>query len=191
MYLCGASGGGLATLLVAGRAPEVWTAASAWVPISDVAAWYHQCKQKGSPYAEHVVKACGGVPTSGSPAQAQCRKRSPLTYMAKAKGLPIDINAGIHDGHGNASVPISHTLNAFNALADEKDRLTAAQIAVMTEKQQIPSELGQPTPDPRYGRKAVLFRRQSGQSRVTIFEGGHEIVYTAALEWLGSHRRSD
>jgi acetyl esterase/lipase len=40
IYLTGSSGGGHMTLLMAGRHPERWSAVSAWVPITDLAAWH-------------------------------------------------------------------------------------------------------------------------------------------------------
>ena len=46
------------------------------------------------------------------------RIRSPLGRLSSAAvaGVPIDLNAGIRDGHVG-SVPIGHTLRAFDALA--------------------------------------------------------------------------
>jgi len=43
--------------------------------------------------------------------------------------------------------------------------------------------------DKTYGAKCVLFRRQSGTARVTIFQGGHEIIPAAALHWLAKQQR--
>jgi dipeptidyl aminopeptidase/acylaminoacyl peptidase len=41
IYLIGTSGGGYTALIMAGRHPEIWAGVSAWVPISDLKAWYH------------------------------------------------------------------------------------------------------------------------------------------------------
>jgi hypothetical protein len=49
----------------------------------------------------------------------------------------------------------------------------------------VPAHLqGEAVDDPSYGARRVLFRRASGKARVTIFEGGHEVVEAAALAWL-------
>jgi hypothetical protein len=53
-------------------------------------------------------------------AAKEWRKRSPLAYFESARGVPIAINHGIHDGHGDNSVPISQSLRAFNQLAASK-----------------------------------------------------------------------
>jgi len=37
----------------------------------------------------------------------------------------------------------------------------------------------------------IYLRRYAGPSRVTIFEGGHEGIAAAAIEWLDQHRRQD
>ena len=103
--------------------------------------------------------------------------------------MALDINAGITDGH-NGSVPISHSLEAFNVLAAPKDLLTAEVIAEFVKTATVPKTLsGQASEDVSYGKKAVLFRRQSSATRVTIFQGGHEIIPGAALQWLAKQKR--
>lgn len=189
IYLVGASGGGYASLLLAGRAPEIWAGVSAWVPINDLRAWYLETKERKLGYANHIVRAAGGIPEEGSDAAEECRKRSAATYLHKARGVTLDINAGIHDGY-TGSVPVSHTLNAFNLVVRESDRLSAEQIEHFTKKQEVPAELkAEVETDWTYGAKKVLFRRQSGTARVTIFEGGHEIIPEAALKWLARQKK--
>ena len=189
IYLVGASGGGYASLLMAGRAPEIWAGVSAWVPISDLAKWHEETTSRKLRYALEIEKSIGGKPTPGSEAEAEAKKRSAITYLARANGVKLDINAGITDGH-NGSVPISHSLEAFNVLAEPKDVLGAELIAEFVKTAKVPEALdGQAPKDVLYGKKAVLFRRQSGSARVTIFQGGHEIVAQAALQWLAKQKR--
>lgn len=189
IYLVGVSGGGYASLLMAGRAPEIWAGVSAWVPINDIKAWHEECTVAKRKYAKDIENAGGGAPTPGSKAEEECRKRSAATYLPHARKVRLDINAGIHDGH-TGSVPVSHTLNAFNIVAGKADRLTDKQVAYFTAKRKVPRALRDETEtDDAYGKKNVLFRRKSGDARVTIFEGGHEIVHKAALEWLADQRK--
>ena len=191
VYLVGASGGGHASLLMAGRAPEIWAGVSAWVGISDIKAWYEECTKAGRGYANHVVKACGGTPGTDPAIDEDCRKRSPLTYLAEATDVSLDINAGITDGH-NGSVPISHSLRAFNAVAKAEDRLSEEEIDYFTQKAEVPPHLkqsAQELADSDYGAKVPLFRRTSGKARITIFKGGHEIIFEAALNWLAKQRK--
>jgi dienelactone hydrolase len=188
IYLIGVSGGGHCSLLMAGRAPGIWAGVSAWVPIYSVVDWYNDCTERGNKYAVDTVNSIGGVPVAGSSAEAEALMRSPCSYLSNAIGFPVDINAGIHDGH-TGSVPIRHTLQAFNHLAKPSHRLTEAQIDYFVKNQAVPQGCKTAVADPLYGEKKVLFRRQSNNARVTIFEGGHEIIPIAALTWLAKQRR--
>lgn len=188
VYLVGASGGGHLALLVAARKPEVWAGVSAWVPVTDLNAWYRECRQRNLAYADQIVRIAGGDPATDPAAARECERRSPLTYLAPDVGPRFDLNAGIHDGH-TGSVPVSHTLLAFNRLAFAPDRLADAQIRAFTAGPRVPAGLGAAPADPAYGEKQVLFRRESGAVRVTIFDGGHEIIHQAAFAWLAAQRR--
>ena len=191
IYLIGTSGGGMAALLLAGRAPETWAGVSAWAGISDLAAWHREQSAADKPpgnYARSIEECCGGPPGASKAVDEEYRKRSPITWLPRAKGLAMDINAGLRDGH-DGSVPISHSILAFNALADEVDRLAADDIRRMTEKAEIPEKLRSAIDDSSYGRKKALFRKTSGKARVTIFDGGHELVAVAALTWLERQRK--
>ena len=190
IYVIGASGGGYASLLMAGRAPELWAGVSAWVPISDLVKWHAETTARKLRYAGEIEAALGGhKPVPGTPAHADALKRSAITYMARARGVNLDINAGITDGH-KGSVPISHSFEAFNALAEPKDRLSPALIGEFVKTAKVPAALRkEAAADASYGRKTVLFRRKSGAARVTIFQGGHEIIPEAGLQWLAEQNR--
>ena len=168
---------------MAGHHPEIWAGVTAWVPISDLKAWHVQCKKKGMKYYRDVEASCGGAPGKSDAIDVEYRNRSPITYLASAKGLRLHINAGIYDGH-RGSVPISHSLLAFNEVAEPKDRIAQADIAFMTEKSKVPEHLQTKIEAPSYGSKKPLFRRTSGSATVTLFQGGHELVAKAAIAWI-------
>jgi len=190
IYLCGASGGGFMSLTMAHRAPDVWAGVSAWVPISDLAAWHRHCTAQKLGYAQDIERSCGGSPSQET--EAEYRRRSPLFHLAAARGVPIDLNAGIHDGH-LGSVPISHALYAYNALARANGHpeaaLTEEQIAVMTQERRVPEALANENEGAPYRKGRILFRRQAGPVRITLFEGGHESDEEAAAEWLAEQTR--
>ncbi len=191
IYLMGVSGGGHMTMLMVGRHPQVWAAASAWVGISDLAAWHKLHDQRKSRYALMMRACCGGAPGASAEVNKQYRDRSPINFLHRAVDVPLDIAAGVHDGH-KGSVPIHHSLNAFNAIAG------AAKAAPITEQeiQQISRPNGRlksprasdTVSDDSFGR-AIYLRRSAGKSRVTIFEGGHEGIETAAMAWLERHSK--
>lgn len=186
IYLIGVSGGGHMAMLMAGRHPEIWAGVSAWCGISDVAAWHAEHVKNGQPdgYARNIEGALGGPPAGALKEAAM--KRSPLTYLAQAQGVPLDINHGIHDGR-TGSVPFRHSLFAFNRLAAKP--LKPEEILSYYETQQRPTDWAAPEVDPLYATKPVLFRMISGNTRVTLFEGTHEILYTPSLNWLAQQRK--
>jgi poly(3-hydroxybutyrate) depolymerase len=186
IYLVGGSGGGHMSLVMAARAPDLWAAVSAWVPISDLAAWHAESSVRKNNYAKMIEQSCGGAP--GPATEAEYRHRSPLFHLAAAKGVPLDINTGIHDGH-TGSVPVSHSLRAFNVLAAADRQIAAEDIDFMVREQKIPAKLAAETQSDPERQKATLFRRTSGNARVTVFEGGHESESGAAVLWLSRQRK--
>ena len=190
IYAVGWSGGGYLGLLLAGRAPEIWAGVSAWVPISDLNAWYEESMRLRTKYVREIAASCGGSPSREGPAAAECKKRSPLTYLDRARNVAIDINHGIRDGRNNADpVPISQSLRAFNLLAAPSDRFTEEEIEYFTREAQVPSHLQSGTPGESDGGLKVLFRRQSGNARITVFDGAHDKNTEAAFRWLNNQRR--
>ncbi len=189
IYLTGGSGGGHCSLYLAGRRPDLWTAVSAWCPISDVAAWYSQCKgTRFNLYAEHIELAMGNV-TEDENAAEEARLRSPLTWLQNAMELPVDISTGIHDGH-TGSVPVSQALNAYNALALPEDRIRSDYIDYIVQNEALPEELeGMHAEDPSYKGRKIILRRASRNVRLTLFEGTHEIFAATACQWLAKQVR--
>lgn len=188
IYLMGGSGGGHASLLMAGRAPDVWAGVSAWCPITDIAAWHAQCSanEAFARYAREIEQALGGPPLEAGDRSAEATKRSPITHLAAASGVPLDINHGINDGRGG-SVPFTHSLQAWNVLASDEARLSEDLIERFYETQ-IPSTPFSGT-DSLYGQRQPVFRLTDNNVRLTIFNGGHEIIHNAGLNWLAAQRK--
>ena len=193
IYATGGSGGGHFSLLVAARLPKIWAGISSWCPISDVKKWHKQCFTHPTRcgYSRHIEQAVGGDPNKDPLLGEEAMKRSPVRYLAAAKHIPIDINTGIHDGHAG-SVPVSQALEAFNLLADKKDRVSEKDIQYMVEKEAIPAHLKkEKEDDPSYGKLKVLFRRVSGNARITIFEGAHDMTAAAAVGFLANQKKGE
>ncbi len=192
IYVVGASGGGHMTLVMATRAPQLWAGASAWVPISDLAAWHGEATNRKLKYAGELEKICGGPPGKSDAVDEQYRRRSPLFHFDAAKGVSIDINAGINDGH-TGSVLVSHSLLAFNRLADvngkPQQKLSADEIGTMTNERVIPKSLLGNVRVQEKRKHSVLFRRVAGPVRVTIFNGGHEGDMPTAIGWLATQSK--
>jgi pimeloyl-ACP methyl ester carboxylesterase len=187
IYLTGASGGGHMTMLMAGRYPRRWKAASAWVGISDLVSW-HQ-KHRGSRYGNMIEACCGGLPGDSPEVDQQYHDRSPIHFITAARNLPIDLLAGADDGH-TGSVPIRHSIDAFNKIA-EANGTPAVTEQEIQQLSQRGGRLRRPKDgdvgfDPRLGRDHFL-RRHSGSARLTIFDGGHESIAEATMVWFEQH----
>ena len=187
VYLTGTSGGGHMTMMMASRFPERWRAASAWVGISDLAKWH--AKHQGSKYGNMLEKCCGGAPGDSSEVDQEYAARSPVTHLAGARDVAIDFAAGIRDGH-DGSVPIRHSIEAFNLIARARGESVVSQeeieqLSVRGGRLESPKaqDLGF---DPTFGRDHFL-RRRAGNARLTIFDGDHEGIATAAMAWFDQH----
>jgi len=189
VFLMGLSGGGHFSLILAARHPELWAGVTAWVPIYDLTQWHAESEIRRNNYDRHIEMACGGRPGSSADVDAQLRYRSPSNWLRPGLDCILDINAGIHDGH-TGSVPVSHSLQAFNAAAlSPADHIAAEDIAVMTQERRIPSHLQGTWPDPAFADHPILFRRTSGKVRVTLFEGGHQGLPKPIIAFLEQHSR--
>ena len=78
---------------------------------------------------------------------------------------------------------------SLDLLAAPQDRLTEDQIAYFTREAQVPPPLRSETTDSSYGGLKILFRRQSGNARITIFDGAHDKNTEAAFRWLNRQRK--
>lgn len=187
IYLIGVSGGGHMAMLMAGRHPEIWAGVSAWCGIGDVARWFHEHTKdnKSDRYAGNIVAALGKQPAMDD---ADAWKRSPESCLANAASVPLDIAHGIHDGR-KGSVSFEHSLRCFNAAVKTEARLDPDGIRSFYETQKLPSGWPAAPADASYGVNTPVFRATGGSTRVTIFEGGHEIVHQAALNWLAKQRK--
>ncbi|MDA1264875.1 MAG: prolyl oligopeptidase family serine peptidase [Planctomycetota bacterium] len=187
IFVHGASGGGHMGLILAGRHPERWAGVSSWVPISDLARWHRESSAASQKYWRDLEGSCGGPPGASAAIDAEYAARSPLTHLAAARGLAVDINTGLRDGH-DGSVPVGHSLRAFNVLAVANglpgEAFDEATIAVLEASPDLDS-----APERSERRlRPVLLRRQAGPARVTLFAGGHEGDPRAALDWFDGLR---
>ena len=194
IYIIGGSGGGHMTLLMLGRRPDIFAAGAAFCPITDLAKWHAESLEehpgRGKTYAKMLESACGGTPERKAKEYLQ---RSPLTWLERARecGVPVYIGTGIHDGW-RGSVPVGHSIRAFNALADAKDRISGNDIDYIEKNQSVPSALVFRGSDPFYGEnRRIHLRRTSANARLTLFEGGHDVNYAAGIDFLSRQRKGD
>ncbi|MGB3222467.1 MAG: prolyl oligopeptidase family serine peptidase [Desulforhopalus sp.] len=194
IYLAGFSGGAMMSLIMAGRYPEKFSAALAWVPVYDLNDWYGTVIQSKYKYTEHyrndIEASCGGNPHTDSEAKKVCRNRSPSAYLSNARGKNVQffISGGIEDHF----VPPSHAIRAFNDLAEAGDRISEADYQALDKTESLPENLAGQEKEIRFFEEAdlpVVFARKSGNATLFLFDGGHDIVYNAGLQWLSQQQR--
>jgi predicted esterase len=186
VYVIGFSGGGYKALLMAGRHPDRFAAAVAWVPIHDLNEWYahHVATDPEAHYIDHISSSCEGSPATDPAARESCAQRSPVTHLdgAREAGVPVYIGHGLSD----PIVPPSHAALAFNQLADEADRLSDEEVEAIGNNE-LPGHLdGSIDTETYFGDDdpEALFARRSAAATFVLFEGEHDMVYHPGLEWI-------
>jgi predicted peptidase len=188
VYVTGASGGGMGSLLVASHHPEIWAGVAAWVPVVDILDWYgYNAKFPSRKYRKQIVAAAGGDPSVSKQAAAETKKRSPITYLNKDLKVPIYIAHGIKD----ILVPPDHALKAYNLLANEQDRITPEQISYIVKNKAVPPGLKSNAKDSYFGPAdpKVHLVKESGNVKLVLFEGVHDLVYNPTLLWLNEKQK--
>jgi poly(3-hydroxybutyrate) depolymerase len=179
IYLWGWSGGGHMALLMASRQPDLWAAVSAWAGITNMTAYYRERVNDRPPRTTDQLRACMGGPPGSSPAvDVQFNSRSPITTLARAARVPIDI----WNGNEDDDVSFTHALAAFNKLAEATN-----SPKVRPEEVSRP-QLNDRSTDAALGRE-IFLRRTAGPSRVTIYKGSHETIAGPTFEWFEKHRK--
>jgi acetyl esterase/lipase len=185
VFVIGYSGGGMMSLLVAGRHPDRITGAVSWVPVYDLLDWYVYVSENGvGSYGPQIVASCGGDPSVPGEAQEECRNRSPSTHIGGAAdaGLPVYIGHGLSD----VTVPPDYAIRAFDQLARPPDRL-GSDFANSVRQHVVPETvLGSVDAETYFqeGEPVVWFSRTSGPVTVVLFDGSHDMVYHPGLAWI-------
>lgn len=188
VFLIGYSGGGMMSLLVAGRHPDRFAGAVSWVPVYDLVDWYDYVRTNTpeAAYDEQMVASCGGNPASDQEARRSCQHRSPAAHVQGA----AEANVPVYIGHGvsDRTVPPDYAVRAFNDLAEPADRL-GGSVAEALRQNSVPDDLRGSVTAPTYfqpGDPEVFLARASGPVTLVLFDGEHDMVYNPGLAW--AHR---
>ncbi len=172
--VCGVSGGGMATLGVYRRSRHPLAVCVAWVPISDLGAWYRESVALKTKYVGEIEKVTSSRP--GQLNEAEARARSPL-YMEGpcAPRGRLEIYAGIHDGYLPGVVPISHSIRFYNALADQFGH-GGAKVSDAEAAKLLARDTKEFKPVRKIQGRDVLFTRGFEGVSLDVFAGGHEML---------------
>jgi lysophospholipase L1-like esterase/pimeloyl-ACP methyl ester carboxylesterase len=195
IHVIGHSGGGHATLLMYMRSRHAVSTFSAWVPISNLEDWYYESVGRGQKYAHDIAKvtnpehaAAGDYDVN----RAVARQRSPyfmLTPIHQRQNSKLFIYAGIHDGY-TGSVPITQSLKFYNKVVQDFDPEHTASLVSKDDMLALLSRNNPKVSHPSQAEKGLVHYQQRYQDKVqvTIFEGGHEILYDRALDHVANEK---
>lgn len=178
IYVVGASGGGFATLCAYGRMKHNVASFTAWVPISDIGAWYYESLVRNKKYANNILAITNSLP--GKLNIEEITKRSPINHSipkGRLKNIPLTILAGVHDGHDKNAVPITHSLMYYNKLLRDKGVKNKSEFVSESDMITLLNQQRYPVKDSAYiGDRLILYEKRYENIRLIIFEGGHEML---------------
>ena len=115
-----------------------------------------------------------------------------LLYLPpEADGKPVPLLVVLHTWSGNYKQKQfgNECLAEVNGKPEKK--LSPEQISSMTKTRAVPPELATERVDEPGRKHKVLFRRQAGPARVTIFQGGHAGDMPTAVDWLAKKMKNE
>ena len=183
IYVIGSSGGGYATLSTFMKSKHKIKKFSAWVPISDLVAWYNESKIIGNKYAGNILDC---TESKNGLDIKKAEERSPIywnTPAEKLAGSKLAIYDGIYDGI-QGSVPITHSINFYNkilrdlSVSDSSKYVSNAEKLKLLEFRKPLGEFGS------IGGRKVFLRKEFGNISLILFEGNHEMLYGFAFNDL-------
>jgi len=183
IYIIGVSGGGYATLATFMKSRHLIRRFSAWVPISDLPAWYSQSKIMGTKYSENIM-ACTSSKDSLNINIAM--KKSPIYWKTPIKKLntsELQIYAGVYDGI-QGSVPITHSINFYNKVLKDMQVTDTTNYVNDSEKLKLLEYRKSLGDFGKIANRKVFLKKRSGNLSLTIFEGNHEMLTEYAFNEL-------
>lgn len=194
VHVIGVSGGGHAALMAWLKLSYPVKSFHAWVPVTDLPAWYGESQSRNNRYAKDLEQVAG-TDQSGKINFSELKKRSPL-YIPALPGnrhnASLHLYAGIHDGY-TGSVPVTHTLNFFNRMAKElypyrKELPVSCQtiLNLVTRRSNPGAALNR-----QLGGRNIHLEKHSPRLHLTVFEGGHEMLSAVSLSLTGADPRVD
>lgn len=137
IYVVGTSGGGYATLSTFMKSKQRIRKFSAWVPISDLVAWYHESSIRQNKYAGDILNCTESKDSMLNMSVA--RQKSPIYWDAPENKLnysELHIYTGIYDGI-QGSVPITQSINFYNKLLTDLEVKDSSKFVSDHEKLQL------------------------------------------------------
>ncbi len=195
IHIIGVSGGGYATMLMYMKSRHNIKTFSAWAGISNLLDWYYESEGRKNRYSKDIAQATTGKNFGSgnyNMDREEAKKRSPVfmeTPVAERKNGKLYIYEGVHDGY-TGSVPITHSINFYNKVVSdfngtEKNAIIPEnEIIQLVTYRCFPGETKLNLGD----RKIHYQKTYSDKVKITLFEGGHEMLTNVALDHIKSKK---
>ena len=185
IYIFGFSGGGYATFAMFMKSRHKIHSFSSWCGISDLTTWYWQSVERKNRYGSDIIKCTDSGETYN---EQKAKDRSPLYWkmpLKQRKKSVFQIYAGVHDGY-TGSVPISQSINFYNKLlTDTKEKDTSRYVSQADLETMLKTQtFASPDTVKKIANRVIHYQKSSKKISLTIFEGGHEILRSAALDLI-------
>jgi poly(3-hydroxybutyrate) depolymerase len=184
IYVVGQSGGGYATLASFMKSKHKIRKFSAWVPISDLEAWYRESSIRGNKYADDILACTASEDSILNIAIA--KEKSPIHWDTPGGKLgysKLYIHTGIYDGI-QGSVPITQSINFYNKVLSDLGVKDASKFVSDQEKLELLEYRKKLGDYGKIAQREVFLRKEYKNLKLVIFEGNHEILPEYALDEL-------
>lgn len=183
IILIGKSGGGTAVLASFLKSSYAHSFFYAWSPIPDQVSWYNEVKKDSILKERYLLKILKGTSSTDTLNLQQAKLKSPYHYNftnLKIRGTKnLVIYVGVRDGLDGWSTSIKQPINFYNKLIrsqSEKDSIYVIPNADLTYliKHRKPLRVT----NKRIGGRELVYEKSYKNWTFTMFNGGHEILYS-------------
>lgn len=186
IYLVGVSGGGYTALCYYLKTDYNIKKVSVWASITDLNAWYRESKIRKAHFVEDLLN-CVGATQDSQNLTVLLEKRSPLYWgmdTSNLKDTELSIYAGVYDGI-TGSVPFSHSINFYNKLSEHMGAVEDSIFVTNDERLYLyEGQWTNKNPFKTIQDRKVFLHKEYRTVELTLFEGGHEILYDHAFNEL-------
>jgi hypothetical protein len=175
------SGGGYATLTMFMKSKHKINKFSSWVPLSDLIQWYKEAQEKGMKYDDEILSCTNSE--NGILNKQIAKERSPLymdTPIHKFEYSQMEIYAGIND----KTIPFTHSTNFYNKLVNDLMVTDSTKYVTYYETLDILQNRNPLGNYPEIANRKVILKKEIGNLKLILFDGGHEILQRYAFDQL-------
>jgi hypothetical protein len=184
IFVIGVSGGGYAAICTFMKSNQRIKKFSAWVPITDLIAWFKESTIRQNHYAENILNCTESI--NGSLNENLAKQKSPIYWKTPVNKLSyseIKLYTGVFDGI-QGSVPITHSINFYNKILSDLSVTDSSKYVSDKEKLQLLEYRKQLGDFGMIADRHICLIKEFKNIKLIVFEGNHEMLSEYALNEL-------